>query len=932
MFLSSSISRRVAVSLPFLFALSWLTACSQESSYIDEQRLVRPSPEIIEERARAEQALMADELGWSFTPYEGGRHPIEIHLPAQQYSDPQVLVALEGQITSEWEIVQVRWMQMDGPEGVFLNVYQRETSVWIPAVERRQELRLRLVAVDAAGHVNYADTRIVVAPQEAEQSLAGAEVTIQEEQFLITVNLAEPAQQTVNLDYLTQDGSARAGEDYEHSEGVLLFSPGEQTQTVTVPLLQSWQADGRFFYLNLSGEIGGERFNRVWVLPLPADPPLASKPEALEPVFEGESDLSQLELMGARGALRAYLQWPESSEVSAMLQMRVTDACGNELSLAQPHVLCDAAVGQYEVVSQATHNLVWPDTALSGEYQIVLEHISGPGTEYTVRMFWGDESAVYSGYLGVGEQVPLAPIAFEGYLPWAEKVLPIPSQPNSNVAAGLAHSLVVDVDQVLWAWGDDAYGALNRPESALRAVAVAAGAHHSLALAQSGQVWVWGDNAYGQVEVPDDLSQVVAIAAGVQHSIALQNNGQIIAWGNNGYGQTDVPGALRAKAIAAGDYFNLALRENGSLVAWGDNSSAQTNIPEQLPPISAIAAGGAHSLALLTHNGSVVAWGENQDGQSTVPEELTQVVAIAAGQRHSLALRADGTVIAWGADNEGQSTVPDGLREVVAIAAGGAHSLALTADGKVVVWGSDELGQGSVPSSLLEERRISLTKHMRLLTFRGAEVEDITHYSSAIHSRAFDSPIEFPAFVADKQGYALAFATSIYVSISDTTEFLMEGKLNPLYPSVSDTPGSEGLRLYLGGGQVDQGQQISGEFIKNPGTPTLENILTGSFLIAGGELIGVASSPTNPGRSSSVSLKIPDYVLPGDLLLVITRHWQRVESETNMGLFSGSRFSLYSDVTSEWMLDVGNFVQVVSVWSRTATIDDIGQEVIFYNY
>ena len=60
-----------------------------------------------------------------------------------------------------------------------------------------------------------------------------------------------------------------------------------------------------------------------------------------------------------------------------------------------------------------------------------------------------------------------------------------------------------------------------------------------------------------------------------------------------------------------------------------------------------------------------------------MPADLSGVTAIAAGGRHSLALRADGTVTAWGNNTYGQATVPPDLAGVTAIAAGQYHSLAI---------------------------------------------------------------------------------------------------------------------------------------------------------------------------------------------------------------------------------------------------------------
>jgi hypothetical protein len=141
------------------------------------------------------------------------------------------------------------------------------------------------------------------------------------------------------------------------------------------------------------------------------------------------------------------------------------------------------------------------------------------------------------------------------------------------------------------------------------------------------------------------------------------------------------------------------------VVVWGDNGFGQTNQPAGLTNVTAVAAGGSHTLALRA-DGTVVAWGENTDaggtvaGQSVVPLGLTNVVAIGAGEYHSLAVRANGTVVAWGDDSEGQCDVPVGLSNVVAVAGGGAHSLALEADGTVAAWGANWNGQCSLPAGL----------------------------------------------------------------------------------------------------------------------------------------------------------------------------------------------------------------------------------------
>jgi len=131
-----------------------------------------------------------------------------------------------------------------------------------------------------------------------------------------------------------------------------------------------------------------------------------------------------------------------------------------------------------------------------------------------------------------------------------------------------------------------------------------------------------------------------------------------------------------------------------------------------------VAAGGGHSLA-LTSTGSVLAWGTGGSGQlgdgttagSDVPVSVhlpagTRVTALAAGGAHSLALTSTGSVLAWGAGVRGQlgvgttagSDVPVAVHlpagsTVTAVVAGGADSLALTATGTVYSWGYNRYGQ-----------------------------------------------------------------------------------------------------------------------------------------------------------------------------------------------------------------------------------------------
>lgn len=72
---------------------------------------------------------------------------------------------------------------------------------------------------------------------------------------VITVELSEPSEKTVRVDYTTGDGTATAGEDYTTTTGNLQFEPGDTSETFTVPIIDDnvYEPEGELINLALSG-------------------------------------------------------------------------------------------------------------------------------------------------------------------------------------------------------------------------------------------------------------------------------------------------------------------------------------------------------------------------------------------------------------------------------------------------------------------------------------------------------------------------------------------------------------------------------------------------------------------------------------------------------------------------------------------------------
>ena len=303
-----------------------------------------------------------------------------------------------------------------------------------------------------------------------------------------------------------------------------------------------------------------------------------------------------------------------------------------------------------------------------------------------------------------------------------------------------SHSIALASDGTVYTWGFNQYGQLGNntttnsrspiavqvagtPLAGKTIVQIAAGADHSLALDSDGALYAWGSNAYGQLgngtttnsSVPVAVKiagtplagkTIVQIAAGANHNMVLTSDGAVYTWGWNYHGQlgnntktnsntivavqtigTPIAGKKIVK-IAAGQGHSLALTDDGMVYTWGRNDTGQlgnnattdvmlpvtvtvtvTGTPMSNKTIVEIASGARHSLA-IDSSGKVYAWGHNGSGQlgnNLTVNALTPVAVQAPADKNiiqvsgsgwlgasSSALASDGTVYSWGRGFDGQ--------------------------------------------------------------------------------------------------------------------------------------------------------------------------------------------------------------------------------------------------------------------------------------
>ena len=359
--------------------------------------------------------------------------------------------------------------------------------------------------------------------------------------------------------------------------------------------------------------------------------------------------------------------------------------------------------------------------------------------------------------------------------------------PTGRIAAGDKHTCAISLNNSIWCWGDNTFSQIGTSTfsgdfslvpiqaSALPGSRIAkrivAGMNHTCVLATDGTVWCWGDNGYGSVGVVGGNQQnpvqvtigaaATMIAAGGFTTCAVLINDSMECWGRNHKGQLgngtsggtpadtpvytslvpaslSVPGSFTVGHLEIGSAHSCAISVLGAALCWGDVADGRLGITQEpnvlIPTATAslggtaseVAAGGAHTCALLT-NGSVTCFGYNDTGQlgqtptqpassNATPTVVTLTATathLSAGKQFTCALLSTAVVHCFGDNASGQlgSDSFGAAREtpgavsgltgtVVDVVAGTAHACAVMSTGQVRCWGQNDQGQLGIKSKI----------------------------------------------------------------------------------------------------------------------------------------------------------------------------------------------------------------------------------------
>ncbi len=321
---------------------------------------------------------------------------------------------------------------------------------------------------------------------------------------------------------------------------------------------------------------------------------------------------------------------------------------------------------------------------------------------------------------------------------------------DRHIAAGINHSLYLDPDGNVWAWGTARLPSeINRriPHLVMqngRSVSAISSEHLSYVIKQDGSLWGWGATDYGQmgiilesndgfINIPRKVMDQVKDVSGDETIFALKPDGTLWTWGNASIQRGDTgkkdwttPRKImdNVEEVSSARFHTVVRKKDGSLWAWGDNQcgalgTGDTNDSVKPVRVDLKPLGNRKVVQIATRWGETYLLADDRtvwysgeynirregclDPLHLVPTKLDtidNVKSIALGQFHELYLKKDGSVWASGygvAARAPLETVPTGLGkvmdDVVEIAGGQSHSIALKKDGTVWVWGENEWGQ-----------------------------------------------------------------------------------------------------------------------------------------------------------------------------------------------------------------------------------------------
>ncbi len=177
-----------------------------------------------------------------------------------QYADANVALTLSGSAQGKngADIVHTQWTQRYGPAIDIPTPQQLSNIIVTPDVSELQRYTFELVATDSDGNINSDTVNIFIRPLYSAVRITSNSVNENAGYAELRVILSSPQQSPLTLEYRTQEGSARSGDDFIHSSGSITFEPGTTEKTIRVDIVDDYNNEyDEMFYVKLSNVKNG---------------------------------------------------------------------------------------------------------------------------------------------------------------------------------------------------------------------------------------------------------------------------------------------------------------------------------------------------------------------------------------------------------------------------------------------------------------------------------------------------------------------------------------------------------------------------------------------------------------------------------------------------------------------------------------------------
>ncbi|EZA47730.1 X-linked retinitis pigmentosa GTPase regulator-like protein [Ooceraea biroi] len=253
-----------------------------------------------------------------------------------------------------------------------------------------------------------------------------------------------------------------------------------------------------------------------------------------------------------------------------------------------------------------------------------------------------------------------------------------------EAVAGQYHSVALTADGRVFTWGWGVHGQLGHGNTDEKTIAtlvtallgtvvchVSAGYAHTLVLSMDGIVYAFGCNVLGQlgmgsnaksslpmrISLPDEIT---LISTGYFHNLAVSNTNKLYIWGAS-------PQVLRLQAQAQKKIRILEQQDANEKTFLEDGIEAKTGQTEMIISNAEMQKKPSENADLASLNVDLIEENQTHLKPSVVDTSLVkgQITQISAGCHHNALITKDGSLYTWGRNLDGQ--IGNGTRREVPI-------------------------------------------------------------------------------------------------------------------------------------------------------------------------------------------------------------------------------------------------------------------------